>query len=368
MAGEMNISASQKMMVTQTAYESLSKLGGEDSTELKEVVGKTMEVLAGTNLKVTKSDAAGVEGTAEKKTSGATNVPSLDNPDDTVQVAANLEKLVSYLQLDNDERQTEMAKDRIELQQESLDAEHDERMEQIDESIQKMKDAEKSSTVNRIFGWIGAILSVAAAVVLTVVTGGVAAGFAIAGAVLAVTSLALNESGAMDTITEKLADHLQSTYGWSKSDSQLAASLIINLSITAASLACSIGGMVSGFSSAANAVSNTANTIQKVSDTARSVQNAITIANTATGAGSLLTGGLSSYFSYRSSSAKADTTELEKFIKTLQQRLDESEEELQAILEQLESNVGTIAQMLSSATDTSTEIAQNIGAMAEGGI
>lgn len=368
MSMEINTGNTQKTTMSPAMYESLSKTSGEDSTELKEVVSKAMEVLAGANLSVTKSDTAGVGGTAEKKTTGSTNVPALDDPGDSRQIAMNLEKLVSYLQLDNQERQTEQAKERIELQQETLDSEHEDRMSQIDDSIQKMKDAEKASTISRIFGWIGAVLAVAAAVALTVVTGGVAAGFAIAGAVLAVSSLVLNETGAMDSMTTALSEHLQSAHGMSKKDAQLAASLIINLSITAASLACSIGGMVAGLSSAAAAAANTADTVQKVAglseQTARTIQTAITVANTGAGAGSLAASGTSTYFTYRSETSKADTTEMEKFIKTLQQRLDECEEELQRILEQMESNIGTIAQMLSSATDTSTEIAQNLGAMA----
>ena len=364
---EFNTKAPQTQMQTTTPADLIAKMTG-DSTKAKEVVSKALEVLAGANLSVTKSDNAGADGVAEKKTSGATNVPSLDNPGDPKQVEANLEKLISYLQLENEDLQTDQAKDRIELQQGSLDREHDGRMEEIDKSIKKMKDAEKSAKVNRFFGWLGAVLSVVAAVALTVVTGGVAAGFAIAGAVLAVSSLVLNETGAMDKLTEKLAKHLQETYGMSKSDAQLAASLIINLTILAASLACSIGGMVAGFSSAASAAAKAADTAAKVtntvSQTAKNIQNTVTIANTAVGAGALLSGGLNTYFMKRSEDAKADVTELEKFITALQQRLDESEEELQKILEMIQANIGQVADMLSSATDTSSEIARNIGAMA----
>ena len=355
MANEININATRTQFQG-SALEQMTKLSG-DSTKAKEVISRAMEVLAGANVTVTRSDNASVTGTGERKTAGATNVPVLDNPADPAQMEANLSKLIAYLQLDNEERQTEMAKDRIEMQKGSLDVEHESRLKEIDDTIQKMKDAEKAATVSRIFGWIGAILSVVAAVVLTVVTGGVAAGFAIAGAVLAVGSLVMNETGAMDTLTEKLAKHLQESYGMSKNDAQLAASL-----------ACSVGGMVTGFSSAATAAAKAADTAAKVSNTvsqtARSVQNAITVTNTAVSAGALLSGGLNTYYTKRSEDAKADVTELEKFITALQQRLDESEEELQKILEMIQSNIGQIAGMLSSATDTSSEIARNLGAMA----
>lgn len=364
---EFNTKAPQTQMQTTTPADLIAKMTG-DSTKAKEVVSKALEVLAGANLSVTKSDNAGADGVAEKKTSGATNVPALDNPSDPEQVEANLEKLISYLQLENEDLQSKQAKDRIELQKGQLDVEHEGRMNEIDESIKKMKDAERASKINRFFGWLGAILSVVAAVALTVVTGGAAAGFAIAGAVLAVSSLVLNETGAMDKITEKLAKHLQESYGMSKNDARLAAALIVNLTILAASLACSIGGMVAGFSSAASAAAKAADTAAKVtntvSQTAKSIQNAITVTNTAVSAGALLSGGLGTFYSKRAEDAKADVTELEKFITALQQRLDESEEELRKILEMLQSNIGQIADMLSSATDTSLEIARNLGAMA----
>ena len=368
MANEINMGNAQRPAVSQTVYEALSKTGGEDSTKLKEIVSKAMEVLAGANLKVSRSDTAGADGAGEKKTSGATNVPALDNPDDVEQLEANLEKLIAYLQLDNEERQTKLARDRIEIQKSTLDTEHEGRMKEINESIKKMADAERAAKANRIFGWLGAILSVVAAVALTVVTGGLAAGFAIAGAVLAVTSLVLNETGVMDKLTEKLAEHLQKEYGMSKNDAMLAAGLIINLTILAASLACSIGGMVAGISAAASSAAKAAETAGKVattvSQTAKNIQNVITVANTAVGVGALASGGINTYFAKRSEDAKADVTELEKIITALRQRLDESQEELQLILEQLQANMGKVAELITSATDTSAEIARNLGAMA----
>ena len=361
--------------LSQAMYESLSKTSGADGTELKEVVGKAMEVLAGANLSVTKSDTTGSAGTAERKTTGATNVPVLDNPNDAKAKEADLAKLISYLQLDNQERQTQMAKDRIDMQKSGLDTEQKDRMKQIDESIKKMEKAEKAAKLSRIFGWIGAALAIAAAAVLTVVTGGLAAGFAIAGAALAVTSLVLNETGAMDKMTEKLADHLQEKYGWDRNKAMLAASLIINISIMVLQLGCSVGGMVAGIAAAGKAAADAGATGAKVAgeaakisaatlQTARQVQTGITVANTGVGVVSLGTGALTTYRSFKADSAKADTTELEKFMTMLQQRLDESQEELQKILEQIQSGIGELAQMIGSATDTSAEIAQNIGQMA----
>jgi len=373
----MPIELNTKTPNTQTAETMFNKFTDvvNDHAKAKDIQSKALEVLAGLNVKVTRSDDTSAGGIGERKTTGATNVPVLDNPDDAKAKEADLTKLIAYLQLDDQERQTQMAKDRIDMQKSGLDTEQKERMKQIDESIKKMEKAEKAARIGRIFGWIGAALAIAAAAVLTVVTGGLAAGFAIAGAALAVTSLVLNETGAMDKMIEGLADHLQEKYGWDRNKAMLAASLIINISIMVLQLGCSIGGMVAGIAGASKAAADAAATGAKVSadaakisaatlQTARQVQTAITVANTGVGFASLGVGALTTYRSYKSDSAKADTTELEKFMTMLQQRLDESQEELQKILEQIQSGIGELAQMIGSATDTSSEIAQNIGQMA----
>ena len=62
--------------------------------------------------------------------------------------------------------------------------------------------------------------------------------------------------------------------------------------------------------------------------------------------------------------AKADLSELEKIMTELQRRLDESEEELNAILEAIQNALGQSAAILTSATDTQSEIAGQIGQMA----
>ena len=365
MANEININTNRPQ-IQSSAFDQAAKLSG-DSTKAKEIVSKALEILAGANVRVTRSDDTSASGVGERKTTGATNVPSLDNPGDAKQLQANLEKLVAYLQLDNEERQTQMAKDRIEIQKDNLETEHKDRMKELEASFKKMDDAEKARMASRVFGWLGAVLAVVAAVVVTVVTGGAAAAFAIAGAALAVTALVMNETGAMESLTNKLSEHLQEKYGMSKSQAQLAASLIINISIMVAQLGCAIGSAASAAASAAKAAADAAAagaTAASASTTATTVQSVVTIANTAVSAGGLASGGVNSFFTYRSDDAKADVMELQKFITMLQQRLDESEEELQLIVEQIQGAIGKIADLISSATDQSAEIANNIGQMA----
>ncbi len=324
-------------------------LSAKATDALKDVAA----ILSGSSVNVT---AAGRTEEAGRP-AGATSIPALDNPADIKQIEANLEKLIAYLQLDNEERQAEMAKERIEVNKDSLAAEHEERGKKIDESIKKMEEAAKARTASRIFGWLGAILAVVAAVVTTVVTGGAAAAFAITGAVIAVTSLVLNETGAMDKMVEGLAKALEKS-GMDKSKAQLAASLIVNLTIMAISLGCSIGGMAAGFAQMAKAAADTINAV------AKAVQTASSIANSAIGIGGLAAGIATTITGYKSGIAEADVTELGKIMAELQRRLEESEEELEALLQAIQDCISQIVELLASETDTQSEIASQIGQMA----
>ncbi len=324
------------------------------SANATEALKNVAAILSGSSVNVT----ASVGGTNDTgKPVGPTTIPVLDNPDDLKALEANLEKLIAYLQLDNEERQAEMAKERIEVQKDSLATEHKERGEKIDESIKKMEEAAKSRLANRIFGWLGAALAVIAAVVTTVVTGGAAAAFAIAGAAVAVTSLILSETGVMDKMVEGLAKALENS-GMSKENAKIAASLIINLSIMAVSLTCSFGGMIAGFSQMAKAA------VQTIGAVTKAIQSASSIANSAVGIGGLAAGIATTVTGYKSGMAQVDVTELAKIMAELQRRLDESEEELEAILQAIQNSMGQIVELLASETDTQSEIANQIGQMA----
>ena len=330
------------------------------SAKAKQAVQDVAAIISGLGVKVTtpvvRNDGAGTP-------TGPTNIPALDNPADIKQIEANLEKLIAYLQLDNEERQAEMAKERIDMQKDSLATEHKERGEKIKDSIKKMDEAAKSRLANRIFGWLGAILAVVSAVIavgVAIASGGagaVAAGFAVAGAIVAVTNLVLSETGAMDKMVESLAKALKES-GMSKQDAQFWSSLIINGAFMAASVICGIGSMAASITQLSKAA------VQTVSAVARAIQTASTISNSAVGVGGLAAGIANTVTGYNSQMADADVTELAKIIAELQRRLEESEEELQALLEALQNNIGQIAELLASETDTQSEIANQIGQMA----
>ena len=361
MAGEISMNAARAPMQNQ-ALEQATKLAG-DATKAKEVVSKAVEILAGANVRVTRGDDASVTGAGERKTAGATNVPSLDNPADIKQVEANLEKLLSYLQMDNEERQTEMAKDRINIQKDSLDAERKTRSEKIEKSLKDMDKAAESRKASKIFGWLMTALAVVAAVVACVATGGLAVGPVI-GAGIAVACSVLNETGVMDKIVEKLAKGLEGL-GLSKQAAQIVAQVLITVAIMAASLGAGLaGGGATAVSNAAKGVADAVKGASVTIETMEKIRAAVALSTLLVGIGSTVAGGVSAYDGYKAGLSQADVSETEKVIAALKQRLDECEEELEQILQQLQNAVAQVAEILSSATDTSDEIAKNIGAMA----
>lgn len=342
---------------TKIAADDLAKLVGANAEKAKEVINKTVEILSGTNVRVTRGATAGVDGNRDTKTSGATGTPALDNPGDPKNVEANLEKLIAFLQLDNEEQQAAMAKERIKNQQSHLETEHQDRMAKIDDSLKEIDKAEKSRKASRIFGWLSAIFSVIAAVVVTVVTGGAAAGFAIAGAVIAVGSLIGSETGGTDKLIDMIAESLEKNCGKSSNEAKKIAALIVNLSIAVAGIACSVGSIVAAWKGAADVVKN-------VSSLMKTIQTVTQVGSTGVGVGGMITGAVSTGLTYNAEKSRAEVTELQKFLTMMQQQLQDSEEELQNILQLIQQNIGQIAQLITSATDTSSEIAKNIGAMA----
>jgi len=353
MTGEISNVTNRQMPNAINEAANLSK-GLGLSEKATQTIKDVAALLGGRNVSVNTN--ARVDNTETGRATGATGVPALDNPADIKQLEQNLEKLLSYLQMDNDERQTAMAKERIEIQKDTLDAERKNRSEKIDKSLKDMDKAAKSRKASGIFGWVMTALAVVAAVVACIATGGLAIGPVI-GAGIAIACQVLNETGVMNKLVEKLAEGLEKA-GLSKQAAQILAQVLITVAIMAASMGAGFAG------GGGTAVSNLVKGAAKTMETVEKVRAAIAIATTVVGTASTITGGVGAYQGYQAGMSQADVSETEKVITALKQRLEESEEELQQILAQLQNAVAQVAELLSSATDTSEEIAHNLGAMA----
>ena len=350
-----NEQARQRPVYVNQAAEMAKGLG---ITEKAQTLVKEVAGLLGSERSVRVTNNATMS-TAEVGTpTGATGVPALDNPDDMKAKEADLEKLIAYLQLENDEQQAEMARDRIEVQKNNLETQHKEQMEKLQKSLDKMDKAAKANKISKIFGWLLAALAVIAAVVTCVATAGAAAPCIAAGigAAIAVGTMVLNETGATDKIIEGLAEAVKwmaNLFGGEISDD--AAKMI-------ASVAYSLAIMAAGFACSAVSIGTAANAA--ISSTMRIVQTATQLLNTGLGVASTGVSAYGTYANYQSGMTSADLTELEKFLAQIRRQLEESQEELQAILEQLQNGFQQVVSILSSETDTQKAIAQQVGAMA----
>lgn len=328
----------------------------------KAIIKDVMEILAGTNLNVTRSNDTTATGNAERKTTGGSNVPSLDNPSDVKQLQENLEKLIAYLKLDNDERQSEMAKDRIETNKASFKSEHDGRTKKLQETIEKMDKAEKARKASRIFGWLMAAIAVVVAVAACIATGGIAVG-PVVGALVAVGLQIANETGAMEELNKAVTDFLVDKCGMKKEAAQIVAAIAITVAIIAVSAGSGFAASkVAATTGLQQALSHTINaSVQAIAETATKVTSLV---SKVAQLGSIGAGTAAAVTGYQAGISSSELKETEKFIAAIKQRLEESEEELQAILQAIQNNIANIAQLLDSATDTSEEIAQHMGQMA----
>ena len=328
-------------------------------TEDAQVLAKEIAGLLASQPAVRVTNAAAPAAMATVGTpTGATGVPALDNPDSELQREVNLEKLISYLQLETDKRQSELAKDRIELQKGELEQRHNDQMEKINESLKEMDKATRANTATRVFGWLMAAAAVALAVVACVATGGLAVG-AVVGAAMAIGMCVMNETGATEKLTEALADALKDA-GMSKEAAQIIAALTISVAMIALSL---------GSGAAGNAIQTAVRggaqvAVTAAMTTAQSIQGGMRIAGGVLGVGMTAASGTAAAMNYKSNSIQADVTELEKFMATMQQMLEESQEELERILSQIQDIYSDIAAIINSSIDTENEIASKMGQMA----
>ncbi len=283
---------------------------------------------------------------------GATGTPAIDNPDDPVAKEVDLEKLLMYLQLENTEEQAQVAQERIESQKDSLATQHKERLEKIKETMEKMDEAAAASLFSKIFGWLMAAIAVVVAVAACVATGGVAIGPVI-GAVLAVGCMVLNETGAMDEIVKGLADLLESM-GMDKQTAQIVAQVAIAVAIMAASLACCGAGAASAAGSSLTAAQELAQNIQKAAEIAMKV----------IAVGSTIAGGVAAAKNYESGEAQAELSETTKILEILRKQLEESQEELEKILQMIQGIYSDIVSILNSETETMSTIANQMSQMA----
>ena len=331
-------------------------------TEDSQVVAKEIAGLLASqpNVRVQNSASPTLSGEVGSA-KGPTGAPALDSPDDAKQKEVNLEKLISYLQLETDKHQAELAKERIELQKDTMEQRHADQMAKINESLDQMDKAAKWNVFTKVCGWMMAAISVALAVSACIATGGLAAG-PLVGAGIAIGMCVANELGAIEKITEKLADLLEDA-GMKAEAAKILASIITAVAMIAITAGLSGGaGALQGAKGTMNGVVK--GTMEVVNHTARNVQSGLQLGAAGLGLVTTTASGVAGAMNYKSGMLQSETTEMEKYLAVMQQQLEESQEELEQIMSQIQNVYADISAIINSSIDTENEIAAKIGQMA----
>ena len=348
MAMDINLNGSIPQMPLQPAVDDITAKAAQAVEHITSILS------ANGNMQV--SQTKGVDGSQSRV--GTTSVPVLDDPDEAKALKADLEALLAYLQMEMDEKQAEVQTKRLNSLKGELKSAHDSQMAKIDETIKTAKEQEKAAKAQRALSWLGAIFACAVAVVVTLCTGGLAAGFAIAGAALAVSSLIMSETGADRKIMKAMSKSLQENFGLNKQKADAWAQGIYGAVELVLGLTCASGGGVSAARAAAKGVHG----IVKLGVTAaRVVSLTQGIGGGVLNAASMSATAASTALGYQAGMKQADATEAQAILDKLQKFLEESEEDLQNLLQQITNTGAALMELLESKTDTLNKITQEIG-------
>lgn len=312
-------------------------------------------LLDGMNVLVSRAN--GVEG--RQGAHGVTSVPDLDEADLAKAMQADLEVLVAYLQMETDEQMAKTQGDRIDALKGQMKAAHETQMEKIAKSIEEAKKQEKMAKLQKALGWLSAIVAVVSAIVVTIATGGVAVGFAWAGAALAVGSAIMNQTGATQKICSALSEKLREDHpNLSKAQADTIAQAIYAAVEITLSLTCGfVGGKLAGKAAETAAQAG----IKAAAKGARVAKILSLVTSSSLGTINLAVSGVSTAVNYKAGKVQADATENQKYLSKIQKFLEECEDDLQTILDQLMQAGADVLELLESKTDTANKITMEIG-------
>ncbi|WP_461537748.1 type III secretion system translocon subunit SctE [Spongorhabdus nitratireducens] len=253
---------------------------------------------------------------------------------------------------------------------------HEDRMQKILDTIAKMKKAEKSGLIGKIFGWIAVAVMAVAIVALaasTILTGGATAP--------ALVGLGLMMAGMAIMLTMQISSE---TGGWmnqifgDSEKGQLAASIFWAALVTILSVGGSMGVGAAGgaagaagsaASTAANAGSTTANTAATASSVAAKAAKMANIvrkvavliqAGSQVGQGSA--GIATAKYTKDAEILRAEAKEIQAFILRNGQIMEETSEELKKLLEEMQEGIAAMTQIISASHDTKSQISRSMRA------
>ena len=287
--------------------------------------------------------------------------------------SASIERIIAYMQVDNDELMIKLASERLDQNKASLEARHKSQLARIDKQIAEMRADESAATLSKIFKWIGAGIAIAAAAIaatiLTIVSCGAAApsyGAVVALSVTLVTSIlaavvqTLDAAGVFEDLQEKFTqDYMRE--GMSRAEAQKAASKII-MGIT---LSAAILNMVVQIG--ASFVTGGVGTVQAIGEFAQTVMQVAKAAELATGVlqgvqaiGSGVADVYKANAQYNQAVADADVKKSEASLKEAQEFINQSMTELQALVDVMQEHLRAFRAIVASKGESWLQMAMNI--------
>lgn len=319
---------------------------GVDAKTLQQLFGM------GENLKMGPADQSpygkGAEGKPKKVL--------LSKPNFDKAYAADFDKLLACLQTENSQLQLEQAKKRYQNMDKKLDETAKFKNEKLEAQAKEMSRQETQSLLSKILSGIAMALAIAIAVLSAVATFGAdSAGaaavivcvIAIASATFSAATFVLDVSGGNEAIVESLAKNYEGPNCNHREAKQKAQQVwgYVQMGI---GIALAIGSMGAGFASgAAEGVSVAVKTAQYAMS---GTQLALGLAQTGTGLWTTLS-------QKDAAKEQAELIELDTFINRLSQNLSEMEEDLNKIIEMLESGFGTLQQFVDETHESFLKLA-----------
>ena len=276
--------------------------------------------------------------------------------------------MVAEIQAKIGELQKNASAEGIQAQKLEMEDAHKKEAERIKEMLAKIEKSQKSGLFGKYVGWFGAIVGVIGALIATVATGGAAAPV-LAIALLGLTMMILQETGAMEKIVNFLAENpallfailaplgpiglagaglLTGLIEGGAIDADQA-KMAIQLTFAAAMLIVSIAGMVAtGGASATDALFKSVGLFGQIVGGVAQV-----------GAGA--SGIAQSAYSYQAAQLDADAKEMKAWLAKLQAMLDEEMDRLREIIEKLNGGIADASDVLSDIADSNRAVISNMG-------
>ncbi|CAM2005063.1 type III secretion system translocon subunit SctE [Acanthopleuribacter pedis] len=314
---------------------------GQEIEQLKESIQKALTFLA-------ENEGPRLQGPPPKGGRPQLEAPAnMKDTDDLALMLLDLRNKVGELQL-------KTSKEDIQHNMAKKETAHNDRLDQLQKAIDAMKKADKGGMFGKVFGWIAASLSLVAAVAATVATGGAAAPL-LAAAALNMTMMVLQETGAMDTITEefgKLIQDIAGAFGKELSDEE--AQMIAGITITAAVLIINIAAAVASGGAASG---NLATQTKQIADMIKiGSEIAAGVAMVGQGTSQMVQAG----YQNDAMQAQADAADFQKMMAKLQAALSEEMDRLKEIMEQLQDSKSAVIQMMNTTAQQTSKIQRNM--------